>query len=410
MPKINSKSFLTLWLFNPLISAVYLFKNFKDNTGIAPYLMLSAFFGLCFVVSTGDADSARYAADLAKYHQDNLSFEEALVGFYSQENAKLDIYQPLVTWLVSIFTDNVHVLFAIFASVFGYFWFKSLIIIRSHITVPFSGLILICFLFLALTNPIWSINAARMWTAVGIFFYGILLYHLEGNKKGYIFLVLALFVHFSLVASLVLYVIYVLLPIKNKTVLLAIFLLTFYYGELNLEILREYFEKLPAFAQSKKTYLNDEYAEEVFSEVSQLAPHVVLAKAITKYSVVFMALTMYYYSVYKKKSVNAHFDVFFTMGIFFASFSNLAASVPSGSRFIILSNLILVTSFILFLNQRIKLLLPIKRLLSVSIIFVLIFNIREAFDYVGLFFFIGNPIANWFVVDSPFIEFIKSLI
>ncbi len=410
MPKIDNKTFLSLWLFNPFISGIYLFKNFKHNTRIGPYLLLSLFFGLSFVVSTGDADSARYAADLQSYYQDNISLSDALGGFYNEEDTKLDVYQPLITWFVSVFTDNVHILFAIFALVFGYFWFKSLIIIRSHITVPFTGLILISFLFLAFTNPIWSINAARMWTAVGIFFYGILLCHLQGNKKGYIFLVLSLFVHFSLIAPLILYIVYILLPVKNKTILFTIFLLTFYFGELNLEVLRDYFEQLPSFAQSKKSYLNDEYAEEVFSENSHMASHVILAKAITKYSVVFITVLMYFLSVYKKKVVNAQFNAFFTMGLLFASFSNLAASVPSGSRFIVLSNLILIVSFILFLNQKIILPLIIKNLLTVCIAFVLIFNVREALDYIGIFFFIGNPIVNWFIVDTPLIDFIKSLI
>ena len=410
MPKINKRAFLALWFFNPVSSGIYLFKNFQHNTHIGPYLLLSLFFGLSFVVSTGDADSARYAADLRDYYQNNINLLDALGGFYSQEESKLDIYQPLVTWVVSSFTDNVHVLFAIFATVFGYFWFKSLIIIRSHITVPFSRLLLVSFLFLAFTNPIWSINAVRMWTAVGVFFYGIVLYHLEGNKKGYAFLVLSLFVHFSLIAALVLYIVYVLLPNKNKTVLFMIFILTFYFGELNLEVLRNYFEQLPAFAQSKKSYLNDEYAEEVFSESSSMASHVILATAITQYSVVFITILMYFFSVYKKKILDKHFNAFFTMGLMFASFSNLAASVPSGNRFIVLSNLILIASFVLFLNQKIFIPVIIKNLLIVSIGFVLIFNVREALDYIGIFFFIGNPIINWFIVDTPLIDFIKSLL
>ena len=398
-----------MWLFNPFISAIYLFRDFKHNKSIAPYLLLSFFFGLSFVVSTTGADSMRYAQALLKQHEQNSSLSEILNQFYGEEEGSLDVYQPILTWSVSVFTDNVKVLFGIFALVFGYFWFKSLLLIRSYITIPFVGLIVVTFMFLTFTNPIWSINGVRMWTAIGIFFYGLLLLHLQNNKTGWVFLVLPLFVHFSLIVALFLYLVYVILPVKNKTILFSIFLLTFFFGELNFEVLRGYFEQLPGFAQSKSAYLNDEYVEGVKDAKNQLGAHVILAKTIAKYCVFFITIIMYLYSVYKKEIVSKYLNVFFTMGLFFGSFSNLAASVPSGGRFIVLSNLILLTAFIFFLNQNIKIPLIITKLLTVCITFVLIFNIREAFDYVGIFLFIGNPIVNWFIIDTPVIDFIKSI-
>lgn len=409
MPKIDKKSFVFLWLFNPFLSACYLFKDFRQNTNIGPYLLLSLFFGISFVVSTTSADSQRYADQLILFHRENISLSTILSNFYGEEGGTLDIYQPVITWLVSVFTDNVKVLFAVFALVFGYFWFKSLILVRGHITAPLAGLTLVTFILFALTKPIWAINGVRMWTAVGIFFYGILLLNLQKNKKGWFFLILPLFVHFSLIVGLVLYVAFQLITLKNKTLFFGIFIVTFFFGELNLEIIRNYFELLPGFAQSKKGYLNEEYVENFVNSSDQFAAHVLLANLLSKYSIVIMSALIYFYSVNKKKIMTRELEVFYTMGLFFASFSNLAASVPSGGRFLALSNLILITAFLLFLNQRIKMPTTIVKLLQVSILFIIVFKIREGLDFIGIFLFIGNPIINWFVVDTPLIDQIKGL-
>lgn len=411
MARLDKKTFLALWIFNPFISAIYVFKNFKQNTSIYPFLFLSFFFGLSFVVSTTGADSERYATQLLQYHRQNISLVEVIADFYSEEGTKLDIYQPLVTWLISLFTDNVKILFAFFALVFGYFWFKSLLLVRSHIHIPLKGLILLAFLFLALTNPIWKINGVRMWTAVGVFFYGLLLLYLQKDKKGWIYLILPMFIHFSLAIAFVVHVLYVIVPFKNKTFLFFVaFLFTFFLGELDLDIIRGYFEEAPKLLEKKSSYLNEEYVEKVSEAKERFAFHVILARDLSKYSILTITILMYYYySRYKKIITDHYFHVVFTLGLFFASFSNLASNIPSGSRFTTLSNLIVLTAFLLFLNQRLKINLTVRMLLSNSLLFVIIFRIREGLDFIGPFFFIGNPVVNWFVEDMPLINSIKSI-
>ena len=408
MKQLDKRTFLALWLFNPFLSAIYVFRDFKNNVRIAPYLLLSLFFGLSFVVSTTGGDSERYAEELVRYHQNEVPLAQILDKAYAEEGSKLDIYQPLITWFVSIFTDNPKVLFAIFGVVFGYFWFKSLIIIRGHFNLPLKGIALLTFILLAVTNPIWQINGVRMWTAVAVFFYGVILLNLRNNRKGWIFLILPIFIHFSLVASLMLYIAYTLLPKKNSTILLILFIASFFLGQLDLNFVRESFSLLPGLVQSKQGYLGEEYVEIVSGRKAEHAAHYLLALVISKYVIFTMTLIIYYYGVYKRDLLDNNLKVFFTMALFFLCFSNIAASIPSGSRFAVVSNLILMTAFLLFLNYNIKLKFSLKFLLSISMIFVILFLLRTGMETVGPFFFIGNPILNWLIVDSPIIEFIKS--
>jgi hypothetical protein len=406
----NSKTIILLWLLNPVLATIFLFKNFKQNTVIWPYLLVSVFFGLSFVISTTGGDSVRYAADLKEYHQMNISLAQVLDNAYAEGDSKLDIYQPLVTWGVSFFTDNTKVLFALFALVFGFFWFKSLIIIRAHIDIPLKGLASLAFVYIALTNPIWQINGMRMWTAVGAFFYGIILVHLQNQKKGWIFLVLPILIHFSLVISLVLYVIYRIFPKINMNILFGVFIFTFFLGELNLDFMRDSFKLLPSLIQSKEGYLGEEYVEILNEKAEDHAIHFILAGILSKYSVLIMAVLIYFNLAFKKVKPQKELSVFFSIALIFMSFSNLASSVPSGGRFMTLSNMILITTFLFFLNQKIKMNRNVKIILSFILLYVIVFKIRTGLDFVGLFFFIGNPIVIWFVEDGPIMEFIKSIL
>lgn len=408
MKQLDKRTFLALWLFNPFLSAIYVFRDFKNNVRIAPYLLLSLFFGLSFVVSTTGGDSERYAEELLRYHQDDVTLTQVLYEAYGHDMSKLDIYQPFVTWFVSIFTENVKVLFIIFALFFGYFWFKSLIIVRHHFNLPLKGIALLTLLLLAFTNPIWQINGVRMWTAVAVFFYGVVLINLEKDKKGWFFLILPIFIHFSLVASLGLYIAYTLLPSKNTTILFILFIASFFLGQLDLNFLRESFSLLPGMLQSRDAYLGEEYVEVLGERKAEHAAHFLLALIISKYIFFTMVIIIYYYGVLKKNLLDKNLKVFFTMALFFLCFSNMAASVPSGGRFAIVSNLILMTAFLLFLNYNVKLQPHLKVLLSISMIFIILFLLRSGMQSVGLFFFIGNPILNWLIVDTPIIDFIKS--
>jgi hypothetical protein len=408
------KQFLLLWLLNPFISAIYLFRNMKWVPEIAPYLMLSFFFGFSFVLAPNSgADSTRYAYELELLNESQATFDTYFSQLYSEEGTKLDIYQPLLTWCVSKFTGNYQWLFGIYAMVFGYFWFKAIQLARSILPEKLNLFFVLLLIFFALINPIWPINGVRMWTAVGIFFYGLLQLHYLNSKKGYIFLVLTIFVHFSLTIALALYVLFRFFPAKNFRFLFVLYVLTFFIGELDLGAIRRYFELLPGFVQSRKSYLNEEFAEGLVESTEQLASHIRLYQNLLKYIIVFMVSWMYI-MIFKIKGTAAvnRFNYFFSLALVFSIFSNLASQIPSGGRFVVLSNLLVIFCFIWFLSKEVKGYIPssLKSFCLLVLAFIIIVQIRIGTDYFGAFLIIGNPIANLFIQDTtPFIDFVKAL-
>ena len=144
----------------------------------------------------GAADSARYARQLIEAHNQPLSWSYFLSMLYA-EGGFVDIYQPFVTWLVAIFTDNPRILMAIFGAVFGFFYAQNLWMVFSRIKARVGWLLFFFMLAFALVNPIWNINGVRMWTAAQIFLYGVFRLSLENDKKGFIWAATSILVHFS---------------------------------------------------------------------------------------------------------------------------------------------------------------------------------------------------------------------
>ena len=70
------------------------------------------------ILGTG-TDGGRYVLSLQEMYQCS-SIDIAFNKMFTDWT--IDIYQPLLTILLSIFTDNGHVLFFCFAAVFGFFY------------------------------------------------------------------------------------------------------------------------------------------------------------------------------------------------------------------------------------------------------------------------------------------------
>lgn len=397
-----------------MISAALLIRNMKHVASLTPYLFLSLYFGMSFVIPPGsNADSTRYAAELKNLYEKDVPFDTYFSQLYSEESSQIDVYQPLITWIVSKFTGEHQILFGIYAIVFGYFWFNSLRLARSLLPDHLNNFHLLLLLFFAFINPIWYINGVRMWTAVGMFFYGILLLHFVNNKLGYFFIILPLFFHFSLSIVIALYIAYQLLPKTNLTILYGIYLLTFFVGELDLEVVRMYYDLLPDFMQSRQGYLSDEDTNEIQFLNEQKSIHIILLADIVKYLSISLLSWMFFSMFLKKTMFNTMFTQFFALAIVFSAFSNLVRNISSGGRFTVLSDSLVIFCFIWFLSREINGYIPknFRHLGTLLLLFAVVVQIRIGTDYVGLFFLIGNPVVNFFNQDTtPIIDYVKSIL
>ncbi|HMN33737.1 MAG TPA: EpsG family protein [Chitinophagaceae bacterium] len=398
-----------LWPFAMLVRALGRWKSPDSKT---VFWLFCMYFGFTFVYADiifGAADSARYAAQLILFHSRPFSLTSLFDALYNPNEGFVDIYQPLMTWIVAQFTDDPRYLFLLFSIVFGFFYTQNLWIVFRRIKVN-SGFFLTLLMFsYALINPIWNINGVRMWTAAHVFLYGILLYFLLNKKKGIIWMFSSALFHFSFLYPILVFTIWLLVP-KRLNLFFALYAITTFIDEINLIAVRDSLSFLPeVFMPRVEGYTNIDYAQRIAE--SKYAWHVVWAGYAFRFSmyafIIFSGLSV-------KKWKNSHPEVFslFLFALLLGSAANLASNVPSGGRFLVLSNSLFFVVFITLYDALVKIkgLQGVKAFNTPTLLFSIIFNIRTGFDYAGFLLFIGNPVFALLIPSqTPIIDFIKAI-
>lgn len=405
--------FLMVWPFGAFISSLIRFRKPEAKT---IFWLFCVFFGFSFVVSkdiVSGTDSARYAATLVEMHTKTVSFENLIFALYDPTLGFVDIYQPLVTWLVSIFTDDAKWLFALFGAVFGWFYAQNIWLLLKRVNIKVGFVLFLFILGYALLNPIWNINGVRMYTAAQVFLYGVLLYFLEDRKiRGIFWLTISMLFHFSFLFPVALFFLYLVLP-ELLLVYFVFYLTTAFLNEINLITVRDSLSFLPNIFQEKvNTYTNLEYAAAMQEKIAQSAWHVRFAQLASRIVIYSWVIAAFMSQRYWRPETKKLLRNLFSFALFMSGWANIATLVPSGGRFITITNGLLYFLFVLILLQPLlrSKLRAIKLFTVPLLLFVLIFAIRVGFDYMGFLTIIGNPLLVLVNNEqTPLIEFVKSI-
>jgi hypothetical protein len=397
--------FCLFWL-SPFVSLILACIFIREKSSKHILILFCAYFGLVFIVPKSIGfdtfDSEFYAQQLLSMNFEGTTFSTFINQFYNIDFKNVDIYQPLITWILSNFTSNYHYLFGVFGLVFGYFYINSFYIIIKEPPYRSKWFYLIILLFFLLINPIWNINGVRMYTAMNIFFYGLLLKYIKYNKNGIYFIFISILIHISFIIPVFLYLLFNLFYIKNsKIYFYALILLVFMKNNLIVDftILINY---LPDILQSKLIfYTNTQYVaaiKEINDTVSILLFIANLTLNIITYS---LLIFCYYYKNILFKSSDIIGIKYFNLMIYTFLWATILSMIPSGGRFLMLSHLMLISIVIYKYNILIKqgLFNIFKYILFLFILYFLVFNIRVGFDYYGLSLFWGNPFLSLFYND-----------
>jgi len=410
--RFEQKYFLALWLFNPFLSCIYLFNRFRITKNILPFLLVSFFIGTSFIIQLeSNNDSVRYVKEFERYFDEQESLSTVLSRAYNDGGKTLDLYQPLVTWIISRFTDNSKILYGVFGLVFGYFWFSTLKLVSEFMPTKKTRLVFVLFVFLALINPIWNINGVRMWTAAQVFIFGLLIYYLKQSNKGLIFVFSSLFFHFSLTLPIFIWFTFtLLLRFLPRTFSLQVAFFTyiacFFFGQVSASELNDLFGYLPEFLQQKKSYLNEDYVEKVSQSNTNFNWYINWSQDLKVYIIVFFNFLLFN-KIRTKELINHEKTKIVTLILLFSAFFVLIKEVPSGRRFLVISDALTVSiliSYGLYVVRN-------STLLIAFLLFVIAITIRSGLDFFGFSLFVGNPITSFlFINEAPIIDFIKKLL
>lgn len=404
-------SFL-IWPFGVTVDAL---RHWRQPWAKNVFWLFCIFFGYSFIIATdeeGSADSARYAQYLVEYANSSHNLKTLFRSFYSETSSNVDIVQPLITYLVSRVTNNPHILFAVFALIFGFFHSRNIWYILSKLKNGLNFIVILFLFVFILLNPIWSINGFRMWTAAQIFIYGTLPFLFEGKTKFLFWSFLSVFFHFSFVIPVIALCIYVLA--RNRiNIYFGLFIITSFLKEIDLQAIQSFLSFLPEVFQPRiKGYTNIEYAESVSLTNQALNWYLPLALKAVNWVIYLLVLYIFFLNRNFIKDRKGFLNVF-SFAIFFYSIANILSLVPSGGRFINIGSTIMFAFFVIFLNDSPKTSgLETVRIISVPLLMLFsLVMLRAGMDYFGIVTIIGNPVFAALGAESePLITEIKAFL
>ena len=366
-------------------------------------------------------DSGRYVLILINmYNNPSLTFW-SILSLYQIDMNHMDLYQQLITYFVSRFTDNGHVLFAVFATVFGFFYSRNIWYILDKLPSKKLGILYVLFGLFFLVCPITQINGVRMWTALHVLVYAMLPYLVEKKKSRLWLLFITPLIHFSYLYVGIFSIIYVLIPFRFKTnnslfIYFAIitYIVTLFINSLSLDtvssMIAEYSPE--AYEDRIDLYVNQNLLDRNNATAATNNWYLAVGKNISNwcYSIILVLLFPVIRKYFKGNKTITNLYVY-TMLI--GSFANITALIPSGGRFQILATMFKLSTILLIILNIPKnmTVYKISSIFSIILILPLIVEFRKLFDFFGINLIFGNFITAFISeTNVPLIVFIKSLL
>jgi hypothetical protein len=414
MPKTISKNIdygqVFLFIVWPVIALINAIRKRNQAWAKNIFWLFCAYYGFTFVIpenTTGDA--SRYINNFINMANNPMSLHTFFSYLYTKEEGFVDILGPLISIILSRFTSDGRILMAAYGLVFGFFYSRNLWYLFERINIKSSQVTLVFIIVFSLIDPIWKIGAFRFNTATHVFLYGILPFLIEGKKGRLWFSVLSILVHFSYFSPVLVLLTY-LLTGNRRDLYFAIFIITFFIGELNIDFFRGLFSGMPGAIKYKADNYLSEGAREMYLEGPRLTHwYITYYNEILKYTATAFLVALYIKGKPIFKQNHAMNNLFCFILIYF-SFANLASLLPMGIRFLGIANL-LVFFILSWLPSLTKLPFIINRLRIFAIPFLLVIilvEIRKAFDFTSILTIAGNPILAFFIKSNiALIDIIK---
>ena len=347
---VRSARLYLLAVFAPFVAAVLALLRPRDPAARNVIWIFVVYFGAAFYIAADSgADSVRYAERLVLMHQDWYGFRELLGQFFAEGSRYQDVYQPLLTFLVSRLTDQHWLLFASFGILFGYVYTRNVWFLIDRMPSRMGPLLVFLITAYAFHVNIGSgLNGVRMWTALHVFIFGFLHYQATGDRKFLLILLLTPLVHFSFWLPVALFVGFLFVR-QSGLPIYAFFLVSYVSAALELGTVQTLMGYLPlpieeraagyiAMAENNPSIMEERQAAAIwFLHWNHwlLATFFLLA-----------ASWMVWRGCLRQKGLIRDLLVF---GMLLYGIINLVSYIPSLGRFYNLAEMILLAALILFL-------------------------------------------------------------
>lgn len=398
-----------LFILWPLLALLFAIKNYKISWAKNIIWLFVIFYGYTLVISNEGIDANSYRDAFLEAHKANYSFSDWRENLFTEELGNVDLIQSFINFILSGFTDNYNILFAVYGFIFGFFYSRNIgfLLDRVETNLGLTGVVIM--LIYPFVIGFWNINGFRFWTAAHIFIYAVLPFLIEGKKQYLWLLIICVLFHFSFALPVVVVIAYIFLGNKLN-IFFYTFILTLFFTEIDLSNLREYNSLLPDILRLKtEGYLNDEYNSAYFEAKVNNNWYSIYYGKVLRWTLYITCIILYLKGkrfILKNKSLLS----LFSFTLLFYSFANMALIIPSGGRFALIGNMLILSCLFFFIQIKNHEYL-IKNMIVLCIPAFLLFDVvsfRLGFETIGLFTIIANPVTVLFIESKiALIDLIK---
>ncbi len=245
----NDKQKLVLFFVYPFAAFLLALQNLKSRSSFVVFFLFNVLFGYTFIAQDITADSYRYVEDFVATKNIRLEdYYDLMVQYFSFNADIKDVYVITCNYFVSRITDNYHVLMALYAVVFSFFFLKSFrfFVDKREYKKDLVGYLL-AFLFVY-SNPIYNINGVRFWTAAWMGVYVVFELLINRNNRSLFLAFIIPLVHISFAGFVVVLVLYAFIPKWDKFFVIM-FLLSLFVGNTSIGLVDHLKDFMPKVIQ-----------------------------------------------------------------------------------------------------------------------------------------------------------------
>ncbi len=393
-----------LFLAWPFFSLFYSFFDYKSRSFRNILWLFTIFFGYTFVISNEGMDANFYRRTLEEFHNSQISWSSFMALLIEGQVGRGDYIQPIITFLVSRFTDDYRILFALFGLILGFFYASNISILLNEVDkrVPIHAIPFL--IFFSLLVPFWLINGFRFWTATHVFVYGVLRFSISQGKWYILVALCSVLIHFSFIipTGIMLGLIFFR---KFGYLIMAFFALSYVFRGYDIYSFLSYLPELPAVLNQRiGDYVHPDYIDIVERGKERTVWFLRLRGLLLVNLVAFSFVVIF---GFMRRAVEKYqLDLMFYLSVALFGVANILSAFPSMGRLFTVSSLLLLAT-VSMLCQYERNNLWLKRLCIVTLLpitFYCIIELRMGMDYMGLNTFLLNPLI------APFVENERALI
>ncbi|MDH3752103.1 MAG: hypothetical protein OEU40_16090 [Gammaproteobacteria bacterium] len=407
MKNKKTQGLASLVAISPFAALVVGLLNPRDQASRNLVWVFVIFYGAVFYLPDwSGSDSVRYLAQLKWMYWSDFTLDDLMHSIYLRQ----DVYQPVITFLISRFTDQAWVLFGVFGILLGYVYSRNIWFLIDRVGNRQSAVIVFLIIAFAMDVSIGSgINGVRFWTACHVFVFGIL-YFSDGRNRKYLFVALLTpLIHFSFILPCALLLLFFAVK-RFGTAIYVFFVASFLVSQLDLAVVKSIMQYLPfSFEDRAMAYVNEVDSGGRYG-ANEKAWFIALNGQLTALFILIVSTYMYWRGVHR---IHSKAGGIFVFGMLIYGATNLVSYVPAASRFFSVGELLIIAALVLFLGtDRIrKKDMQLAGAMSSLLVINTALGARKVLEFTSVYLLFGNFFVAPFVeADVGLYELIKGLL